>query len=790
MIDPAFAGAGMLGKLTSKFSTGRTMEKAEAPASTGKEPWWGQVTLAVGAVDESSKLTRGLFTYFLTLSAYVAIAVFGTTQETLLLNAGIELPIIGTQVPVVEFYILAPAFVVAFHLNLLIKLWSLKKKAEEQTRQLATRFDGEDGEAVHAFQNLLYPYDFTMVVAGPKGRHIIRGAMAFVITLTIFLGPLALLFITMQRFAPVGIGWMTLLHGGLVILDAVFLIIFRFGLRRAGHLRALIGTVAQSLVLLLIGGTGIMIAMTRVALFNAAPPVAEAAGAKTIESIAYERWRGRDSVLGLSGKQQGSIAGALLPRIGDSTTYCLINPDVAPTICPGLRSGTIANDTLSPFTEAQRAGRQRLSDATKQLCNAASGRFNTQLNLSGRQMRFAQLRNAVAPCVLLSGSDLTAADLFGAHLAKAKLPSANLTHADLTLANLSETDMTLVTFDGTVLAGANLSGAYLGMHGMSLDQRPQLQDINLIAADLSDTRLVGANLSGADMKSAKLVGTILNGGRLQQAELQFTDIVNADFFEASLEDARLEQAYLSGSHFSNASLRDVNFYKAQVVNSVLRGTTLIEADFRFSLLFGVDIAKAVASGAQWPESIPANEHLLIADNACFAPLIRMANSNSPPASLCVPQYTGRDYELGESNAQALAPLTPETVLVSPEHQQNVESFMQEAACVRSPISQPIGPDGQPMNLKPCFHQNFRERIQAYACGQLRRQGVQSMQPGSLFGQPFESEYLATPNPVIITEDSCAAIGLGTEWEMEWLQARFPTLEPRTKLDYTGARIPT
>ena len=82
----------------------------------------------------------------------------------------------------------------------------------------------------------------------------------------------------------------------------------------------------------------------------------------------------------------------------------------------------------------------------------------------------------------LSGADLRSADLSGANLRSADLRSDDLSGANLRSANLRSAD----------LRSANLSGA-------------DLSGANLRSADLS-----GANLSGANLRSADLSGADLS----------------------------------------------------------------------------------------------------------------------------------------------------------------------------------------------------------------------------------------------------------------------------------------
>ncbi|MEM6745858.1 MAG: pentapeptide repeat-containing protein [Pseudomonadota bacterium] len=700
MIDPAFAGAGMLGKLTSKFSTGRTMEKAEAPSANGKEPWWGQVTLAVGAVDESSKLTRGLFTYFLTLSAYVAIAVFGTTQETLLLNAGIELPIIGTQVPVNAFYILAPGLLVAFHLNLLIKLWALKKKAESQANDLAARFDGIEGEAVRAYRELLFPYDFTMIVAGPRGRPVMRGAMGLIIALTVFAGPLALLFVILQRFAPAGINPLSLFHGGLIAADAAALTIFRFGLRRSGMVRPLIGTTLQVGLIVLIGTLGLSLSLIRWSLWmedHAEQNVDDPNLSKVIEWRAQGyRKNSKGELYRDSRPRNTRLSKWALPRLDSDGYFCLINPEVAPDLCPALRRGEIVDDYGTIIDNDDLASTQRrLSQAVNQLCSASGGWSETQLSLSRRQLRGAYLGGVVAPCVLFSGADLTAVSFNSGYLPQAVFSYANLNHGLFVTARAPRAYFRYSTVTNTIFW----------------------------EADLTRANFQYANLNNADFRAANLTRALLDGA----------NFTRADF----------EGAYLKGADFD--------------------GSSVVAAELQQSFLFGTRFRQSIVTGSTWPNGKNNEGMLVLVDRACFAPLTLGTDSRNDPVAKCADLNI--EIERLDGLGISLENAKPGDVILAAR---DLPAEFEEYACIPSSGDQSIGPDGKLMSLRSCTHQDFRERIRQFVCGDLNRLGRTEIE--------LPDTYLTEPNPVIITAETCADVGLGTDWEREWLEEKFPDFD--------------
>ena len=114
----------------------------------------------------------------------------------------------------------------------------------------------------------------------------------------------------------------------------------------------------------------------------------------------------------------------------------------------------------------------------------------TKLDLSGANLRYANLSEVDLRYVNLSDADLSDAHLSDANLSDVDLSDANLSGADLRYANLSDADLRCAN-----LRYADLSGA------------------NLINADLSDADLSDANLrycigNNIEVKSIQ-IGTYL-----------------------------------------------------------------------------------------------------------------------------------------------------------------------------------------------------------------------------------------------------------------------------------------
>lgn len=139
------------------------------------------------------------------------------------------------------------------------------------------------------------------------------------------------------------------------------------------------------------------------------------------------------------------------------------------------------------------------------------------MNLSGANLRFADLN-----CAVFQETPLDLADLCGANLGYAILSQATLNKACLSFADLNFTDLNRAILSQANLSFTNLSGADLSQTDLSF-------------VDLSGARLSHANLSGADLSFADLSNALLNG-----ANLTLVQALTTNFSQSTLTGAIIE----------------------------------------------------------------------------------------------------------------------------------------------------------------------------------------------------------------------------------------------------------
>ena len=94
----------------------------------------GEVDDLRAAVNEAAKHATTRFTTFLFVTAYLAVAVASTTDEDLLRESPLMLPLLGIGLPLVPFYIVMPWIYVILHGYLLFQLLLLSSKVGPRRR--------------------------------------------------------------------------------------------------------------------------------------------------------------------------------------------------------------------------------------------------------------------------------------------------------------------------------------------------------------------------------------------------------------------------------------------------------------------------------------------------------------------------------------------------------------------------------------------------------------------------------------------------------------------------------
>lgn len=452
----------------------------------------------LGAVNAAADSVSTRFVTFLTVAAYVAVTIASTTDEMLVRASPVTLPLLNANIPIsgpFGFYTIAPWLIVLLHTDFLLQLSTLGDKL--------SRFQRRIEDLPEAQRTLLHDrianFYYVSYLTNRAPTRFAQAVSGLVIWLTAVVLPLMLLLWTQVRFLPFHSETATWLHRLAVVIDALLI-------------------------------------------FTLWPQLSPGRRPFGEESSGWRRLLSR----ALSVR---SLVGFFC---GLSVLLCLF----AATI-PGDRPGDVW------------FARKNLDLQEKVLTNPLPAEVINALRDGTIEQREKEL-DKVSPLNFLQGRDLRYANLFNAVLPKLDLRSRReengVTVTELSGADLRWAQMQGVLLDQATLRGANLQGAQL--------QRSSLWSADLAGANLSSARLQDAKLGGASLVSARVAGAQLQGADLSSANLEGADLSGAQLQGANLRNARLDKANLRGAGLQGADLSDASLTGADLEGAQLQGTLL------------------------------------------------------------------------------------------------------------------------------------------------------------------------------------------------------------------------
>ena len=518
------------------------------------------------SVNETAKIARASLLFFLVVTLYLLIIVGTTTDLMLLRGEIVALPLMEVGVPVVAFYSVAPLIFLLLHSNLLWRLSQLTRNVSRWKK------DSDGLKDDHS--SLVFPLDFALLLLDGKPR---LGLWVIVVT-QIYILPIVVLLALQMSFLAYQSSEITGWHQRIVTIDLVLLLLFLL-------VSFVISTrekrkVERNHVLKMLQMSGrvflaslVLISASLVFIFTWDIAVVPNSGQETMETVGMNA---DDTCFAVDDSQERSIQQQL--------SACLQQPVAClqqPVACQRQLSAWIFADWWwkEDYKTSYRPVR-RFLDVSEQLIVLKEvppeivGKLITkeETELKGEEGKFkgkeTELKVEEAkPDPLckyigeldLSGRQLKYARFYGSQFRCVKLESAELRDADLRL---------------TKLHGANLSKANL--HGADL----QLTELHY--ADLSNAKLHGADLFGAELYGADLFEAELYGADLWFAELHGANLFKANLHGADLSNAKLYSAYLSEANLHSASLLGAKLYGADLEAVMLKNTDLSDVSWKMS----------------------------------------------------------------------------------------------------------------------------------------------------------------------------------------------------------------
>jgi hypothetical protein len=212
-----------------------------------------RLQLLKGAVDEANgRLRTALFT-FVSAGLYLAVTAAATTDRDLLLGRLYNLPIFNVALPILGFYLLAPAVYAILHVTLLAQIGSLARRTSELAAALAVPVEGASGGSGVPRADLRLILRLAVPIAaddegdgraGARARQL--GTLALLVAAVAALAvlPLAVLVLLHWKFLAYQDTAISAVHAALILLDAAAVLAFTVSLREpaAVLVAALAGT--------------------------------------------------------------------------------------------------------------------------------------------------------------------------------------------------------------------------------------------------------------------------------------------------------------------------------------------------------------------------------------------------------------------------------------------------------------------------------------------------------------------------------------------------------------------
>jgi uncharacterized protein YjbI with pentapeptide repeats len=499
------------------------------------------------SVEDAASVAAGIWLPYLFSLFYFGAAVGGVTHTDLLVENAIKLPFLQVELPLLAFFVLAPALFLISHAYTLVyfvilaaKVGTLNRVFEKQIRDDPTRDD---------LRRQLPSNIFVQFLAGPKdirdgGLGLILKGVAWS---TLVFGPILLLLWIEVQFLPFHRQWITWWHRILILADVILLWLLWPAVLESRSEIAL--PRLRDHFLSWLASLAIIILAFTVVTFP---------GEAFVEWIGVWRW----------------IPPPVARWLGQT------EPDAQP-------AWTSLHDLLfcGPIDQIQRRRHGFFSDTLvlsnfsvqedAKSDNPSQSAIRRRFGLRGRN-----LEQAVFLQTDLHGVDLTNARLRGAQLAGAKLQGARLTGAQLQGATLD-----WAALDGADLNEARLQGAFLS--------NAKLHGATLFSAQAQGAIFDHAELQGASLEAAQLQGASLKGARLQGAWFDKAKIQGVDFREAALDAANI-----SGAAVWRASVAD-----AQAQSVLAEGLDEKEMTDEEFVQLKSDVVKATPPGERRDEAL-------------------------------------------------------------------------------------------------------------------------------------------------------------------------------------------
>lgn len=475
------------------------------------------------ALDDAVSMTRGLWISFISLSAYLMVAVGSVTHVDLFLEKPLKLPLLLVDVPLVVFFWLAPLLYLIVHIYLLLNLKIMSDNVRAWTTRLETTLanekDPQERDRIADQHRLNLPNFFPvqMLAAPDMNRH---GSIGWVlrssVLITVVIGPFILLGLIQLQFLPYHHEAVTWVHRLSLLGDMV-------------------------------------------AVWHFWPKI------------------NSGSISDSSTFSHRSKAVAFFAAAALSVFFLVF---------PGERSAIFleAFSSLPPpnrliLSDIDFVDDENLSRALKAAKEQGAGESEIETTFSVRERN---LQNAVFDRSDMRYFDFSRSNLTGASFNGARIYGwRNKCGVSLLKPNIKLVRNCQKIFKGLNLEKVNLAGVNLDFYDLS---DTNLTGANLSGTSLNGAILINSDLSAVNLQNARLESANLEGANLSRANIRLAVFDQANLRGATFRDTDANGASFSGAEFPLAVFYRTRFAGANLESADFSGATFIDPDIRHSLI--------------------------------------------------------------------------------------------------------------------------------------------------------------------------------------------------------------
>jgi uncharacterized protein YjbI with pentapeptide repeats len=405
------------------------------------------------AVNDAAGRVGALWLSFITLIAYLLIAVGAVTHRDLLLEKGLKLPLLNVDLPLIGFFAAAPFFFILFHFYVFLQFQGLARKLLVYDALL--RDQAETEREANLMRHRLDSFVLVQLLAGPRERGDKKSGrlLNLIGWITMVALPILVLLNIQFSFLPYHLEEVTWLHRVSIVCDLA-LIGFFWTVLIGGRNRITNRQRRRNMLFATVAATLVLILSIAVAVFPG-------------ETL-YDRVSSRLTLFLFEGElspETDRVESVFANRLV-VTDQILIDPEKANKLelTVSLRGRDLRNAILnrSDLRKADLTG-AKLAGASLIGTNLQNGRFGCFV-----------LDSKDKGCADIRGTDFTFANLIDADFRGAKGVAANFSTAKLSCTNFGRADLRGASFSdahakGAIFQGANLDGAFITVSDLDQD---------------------------------------------------------------------------------------------------------------------------------------------------------------------------------------------------------------------------------------------------------------------------------------------------------------------------------